>query len=455
VGGRLLTPYLPHGLLLERSADGFDIYEPSDRAITGLLTLPSVTGGRLNLTDLNVPSNGRFTQQDLLLLWDAGAELSRWKARTALARESGTFGHPDVTGISDQIRDWRSLEQCAHDAAVMIGNWPTNLDRRVAWLPIGVPGGVEDLLVTAQEASERGLLSEETDGNNLTHSARWVGQRRPLHSVTVTAMAWAVIQTVRQTIPSDQMSLIRSVVDPIVTVAQLAGSPNGSPDPDPSSWPIAFINFVTSCTRAIADLQSSSRGTGVLPLLDTDELYEAWLAVETRDALDNCLGSRTNPTRPGSLATWEREDIVYDLWVKPTISRGGRLFGEATFFALVAEFLTPDLMITASRDNETTAHILDAKSWAVLLPEQALEQSAKYLYGIRRSAENLRVPAITGVDLVTCAGARMPPSPELSRVRVTTSTPTKDKSALHLRVRTIADFLAKEIATRERSASDY
>lgn len=453
IDGRLLTPFLPHGLVLEQSAGGFDIYEPVDRSITGQLTLPSLIEGRLKLTDLNVPSNGRFSQEDLHLLWDAGAELSLWKSRMALARQEGTFGRPEMVGTTDRLRDWRSLAQCAHDAAVLIGHWPTRLDRRAMWLPLGVPGGVEDLPLTAQQASERGHVVEEGDVLAITQSARWVGDRQALRSVSVTAMAWAVIQVIHKTLPSEQMQLIKSMVNPIATVAQLAAAPAGYRDPDPSSWPIPFIEFVTSCTRVIADLQSSERGRGVVPLLDTDELYEAWLAVETRNALDTHLGEQV-VVLSDALAAWERDDIVYELWVKPSISRAGRSFGNAAFLTLVAEHLAPDLVLAASRDDETTVHILDAKSWAAMLPEQALEQSAKYLYGIRRDSEELQVPAITGVDLVTCAPAPMAPRTAASRVRVIAATPTKNSDILHARVRTVADLLADEIDSRERLASE-
>lgn len=453
IDGRLLTPFLPYGLVLEQGAGGFDIYEPAGRSITGQLTLPSVIEGRLSLAELNVPSNGRFSQEDLHLLWEAGAELALWKARMARARQTGTFGHPEVAGTVDQLRDWRSLAQCAHDAAVLIGRWPTRLDRRATWFPIGVPGGVEDLPLTVQHASERGHVVEEDGVLALTQSARWVGDRQALRSVSVTAMAWAVIQVLRQTVPPEQMTLIKSMVNPIATVAQLAAAPAGYRDPDPSSWPIPFIEFVTSCTRVIADLQSSERGKGVVPLLDTDELYESWLAVETRDALDAHLGDQI-VVRSDALAAWERGGIVYELWVKPSINRIGRSFGNAIFLALVAELLAPDLVLTASRRDETTVHVLDAKSWATMLPEQALEQSAKYLYGVRRESAEVQVPAITGVDLVTCAPAPTAPRTATSRVRVITATPTKNLDTLHARVKAIADALADELDVHERLVSD-
>lgn len=406
------------------------------------------------MTDLNVPSNGRFSQEDLHLLWVAGAELARWQARVALARRTGTFGSPQVGGTAEQLRDWRSLELCAHDAAALVNRWPTRLDRRSTWLPIGVPGGVEDVPLTAQEATERGHVVEQDDAPAITQSARWVGDRQPLHSASVAAMAWAVIQVVRQTVPRAEMGIIKSLINPIASVAQLAATPAGHRDPDPSSWPIPFITFVSSCLRAIADLQSSEHGHGVVPLLDTDELYEAWLAIQARDALDAHLG-RQIMSRSDSLAAWERDDILYELWVKPALARSGRTFGARNYLALVAELLTPDLILSASRDDETAMHVLDAKSCAQMLPEQALEQSAKYLYGIRRETDVLQVPAIAGVDLVTCASAPTTPRPDASLVRVLSATPTRGSNVLRSRVAEITESLASEVEARERQASAY
>ncbi len=406
------------------------------------------------MTDLIVPSNGRFSQEDLHLLWAAGAEIARWQARVALARQKGTFGTPEMAGTTERLRDWRSLEVCAHDAAALIDRWPTRLDRRFTWLPIGVPGGIEDVPLTAQEATERGYVIEQDDAFAITQSARWVGHRQPLQSASVAAMAWAVIQTVQETVPRAQMPFVKSLVNPIATVAQLAAAPTGHRDPDPTSWPVPFVMFVASCMRVIADLHSSEGGHGVLPLLDTDELYEAWLAIEAREALNAHLGQQIM-SGSDALAAWEQDDILYELWLKPTIPRTGRTFGATNYLALVAEFLTPDVVLSASRDDESAVHVIDAKSWALMLPEQALEQSAKYLYGIRRETTAKHVPAITGVDLVTCALPPTAPRVDISRLRVLVATPTKGSGLLRSRIADIADLLATEIEVRERLASAY
>lgn len=372
----------------------------------------------------------------------------------AMARATGTFGSPEMVGVSSLMRDWRSLETCAHDAATLLDQWPTRVDRRSTWLPIGVPGGVEDVPLTAQEASERGFIVEAHQAVTITQSARWVGDRQFLRSSTVGAVAWAVIQVVRGSVPAGQMNMVRPLLNPIAAVAQMAAAPTGHRDPDPSSWPRQFITFVASCMRAIADLQSSARGHGVVPLLDTDELYEAWLAIQAREALDLHLGPQI-VLGTDAIGAWERDDVVYQLWIKPTIPRSGRLIGTSSYAALVAELLTPDVMLSAARDNETAIHILDAKSWATMLPEQALEQGAKYLYGIRREADLGQVPAITGVDLVTSALPLATPAPETSRIRVLSSTPTRETDLLRDRVADVADLLANEIEARERLASSH
>ncbi len=405
--GRMLTPYLPYGLVIEPApAGGFVIVEPPDRCLAGQLTLPYLDQRRLAFVDLFIPSNGRFTQEDLRLLWATDAELAAWRAaRFALARRDGDFGKPEVAGHGLQISDWRSVTACAHDAARLLNSWPSNLDRRMSWLPVGVPGGTEDLPMTERQGERRGHVLERDGAWTVTQSARWLGERRPLVSVTISTLALAVAQLARASVPPEQLSPVRPLLEPLALVTRIAAAPVGSGDPDPSSWPVTFAAFAASCVITIAELQSSQRGEGVVPLLDTDEPYEAWLAVQVRAALDERFGPWSRPDSD-ALAGWEHEDTVYELWLKPAISNDGRVFGSGSFQAVVAEVLTPDLVLSATRGDKTGLLVLDAKAWAQMLPEDVLAQSAKYLYGIRRSRNAHAVPALAGVDLVTCATAQ-------------------------------------------------
>jgi hypothetical protein len=431
------------------------ILEPPDRGLAGQLTLPYLAGRRLEFVDLLIPSNGRFSQEDLRLLWEAGAELASWRtARLALARPEGDYGQPESVGVSQLVRDWRTLMACAHDAATLLGRWPTSLDRRMSWLPVGVPGGAEDLPMTERQAERRGYVLEQGGTSVVSQSARWFGKPRPLVSTAVAALALTVVQLVRASVPDEQLPLIRLLMDPLTQVARVAAAPAGYRDPDPSSWPVAFASFAASCMVAIAELQSSERGEGVVPLLDTDELYEAWLAIQVRAVLDERFGAWRMPGS-GALSAWEHDDTLYELWLKPGISREGREFGSESFRAVVAELLTPDLVLTATRGDETELMVLDAKAWAQMLPEDVLTQSAKYLYGIRRTRDVLAVPALAGVGLVTCARPPSVSGGELAKVAVSCATPTNGVNALHARVGGIIDELAASLAERERHVSSY
>lgn len=452
----MLTPYLPYGLVIEPAPPGdFVILEPPDRCLAGQLTLPYLDGRRLAFADLLIPSNGRFTQDDLRLLWQAGAELAAWRAaRLALPRREGDFGQPEATGTSPLIRDWRSLLTCAHDAANLLNRWPTRLDRRTTWLPVGIPGGTEDLPMTERQAERRGYVMDRSNMLTITESARWLGERRPLVSTAVSALALAVVQLVKASVPAEQLPLIRPLLDPLALVARTAAAPAGYRDPDPSSWPVPFAAFAASCMMTIAEIQSSQRGEGVVPLLDSDELYEAWLAVQVREALDEHFGAWRVPDSD-ALAAWEHDNTVYELWLKPGISRDGRTFGSESFQAIVAELLTPDLLLSATRGDETELMILDAKAWAQMLPEDVLTQSAKYLYGIRRADNLATVPALAGVDLVTCARPPTISGNDLTKVSVRGATPTTGVDELHTRISAIVDQLAASLAERERHASAY
>lgn len=453
--GRLLTPLLPYGLELEPSGDDLVIYEPPDRVLAGTLTLPQLVGRDVDFVELTIPSNGRFSQEDLRLLWEAGAELSSWRqARMAMAHDAGTFGAPEVTGTVETLRDWRSLAACANDAAALLASWPSVLDRQQVWLPVGVVGGVEDLLGTERSAESRGALHEHDTQLLVSQSARWRGVRRNLTSFTISTLATTIIDVVRASLPEDQVGMLRPVLDPIATVARVAAAPAGFRDPDPSSWPAPSVAFAAACMRTLAELHSTRRGTGVVPFLDTDELYEAWLAIAVRRVLDARFGLWSVP-QSGALASWASDDATIELWIKPAIARDGTDIAGTRLHALLAEALAPDLLLTVTRGEVAAFAVIDAKSWTSMLPEQALGQSAKYLYGIRRSDDPTLVPAVAGVDLVTCAVAPRLGVSDISRVRVVSATPTSGLGGLDDRIGEITDQLIASLIEREHTASEF
>jgi hypothetical protein len=439
-------------MMSQSDANHFVIVEPSDKSLAGRLALPLVSdSGQIEFADLDVPSSGVFTQDDLEHLWEAGRELADWRARAALATSAADPADPEVRGPASVIASWRTLADCAHDAGVLLGRWPQVLDRRSTWLPVGIPGGFEDLERTERDADQLGYASDEF---GVMQSARWVGTTKTLPSTAVTIMAHTVLQLVRSTVNLEDERRLFPLLSPIGQVAARAASTRAHQDPDPSSWPLAFTSFVASCMRVIVELAVSKRGGGALPLLDTSELYEAWLAVTTRALLDQRLGAWTS-TGSGALAAWEANDTRFELWVKPSFSRTPCQVGSELFFGVVADLLTPDLLLSASRGEHTELAALDAKAWRLLLPEDALTQSAKYLYGIRRVSEPDTVPALAGVDLVTCAHAPAVHAGELARIGVVTATPTAGLANLDSRIRGILEQLTTSLTTRERQASTY
>lgn len=454
--GRLLRPTLPHGLTYEASAAGdLRIHEPADRSLAGRLTMPCTVEGTLTFVDLHVPSNGRFNQLDLRLLWEAGAELARWRsARSAQLDPAASFGAPHALGEVDQLRDWRSLAACAGYAKALLSRWPASLDRRPIWLPLGVPGGSEDVPMTGREVERQGFVAEREGVLAVTQSARWVGERRPLVSGTIAALAQQVIRKAETTVGGSEAIRLRPWLAPIEAVGKAASAPTAHRDPDASSWPSSFREFASACFRVIVDLESQDRGTGVVPLLDTDELYEAWLAIQVRDAMNRKLGAHDMPASD-ALASWSADEILFELWVQPRVPKGkGRRFGLTQFMSVVATLLTPDLVISASRDEETALLVLDAKSWSSMTPEQVLEQSAKYMYGIRRYDDAQTVPALASVDLVTSATTPAISHGPSSHVQVTTATPTAGLEALSARVTSLVSELTLALEERERLASE-
>ena len=282
-----------------------------------------------------------------------------------------TLGCPKLQARGLGSATGGGLRACAHDAANLLSRWPTRLDRRMSWLPVGMPGGTEDLPMTERQVERRGYLwnakarrlSRRAPAGSV-NAARWYPRPSPCWRRRSSSLSGQVCQL-------SNSLFFRPLLDPLALVARVAAAPAGYRDPDPSSWPVVFAAFSASCMVAIAELQSSERGEGVVPLLDTDELYEAWLAVQVRAALDDRFGAWKSPGSD-ALAAWEHDDTLYELWLKPGISRDGRRFGSESFQAVVAEQLTPDLVLSSTRGDETELMVLDAKAWAQMLPEDVL-----------------------------------------------------------------------------------
>lgn len=101
------------------------------------------------------------------------------------------------------------------------------------------------------------------------------GYSRPWVSGTVAAIARELVRLVAEATGPDDQQALAHLVRPIAEVGAMAQPQPGAADPDPSSWPTAFGSFVGLGLRAIAELSARERGSGAVPLLDTDELYEA------------------------------------------------------------------------------------------------------------------------------------------------------------------------------------
>jgi len=449
--GRPLTPLLPYGLRIEPLGEDFLVSEPPDRSFAGRLILPFVCDDGLAMFDLDVPSSGNFTHEDLNALWLAGRELASWRSRRALATTSDAFATPTVAGQAPVLADWHALELCARDADLLLRNWPTKIGRHLRWVPVGVGGGFEDLAHTEREIGRYGYFAVSSTGSPTpTRSARWFGQSEPVTLGAVSVMAERVSSLVATTTGETDRQMVDELVRPIHEVSALAASPAGSSDADPSSWPPAFLRFVTSCMQVLADLEARTRGEEAVPLLDTDELYEAWLAIRVRESISQRLGTMSAP-QDGAIASWVDDAITYDLRVKPSFRRSTQL-GAHRYKAVVAAELVPDIVLSATRGDITEFSVLDAKAWSRMMPEDVLSECAKYLYGLRRIGSD-RLPSIASVSLVSCSPS--PGLPDASEVKVgfVHATPTIGEDSLRSAIEQILADLAEAIERREQEAS--
>lgn len=452
IPGRLLAPALPHDLILSAIDESdYIVVEPPERSLAGRLTLPFVSSaGTFALFDFDVPSSGNFTQEDLDKLWQAGRELAEWRARKAQASKAADYAEATVVGMAAVLGDWHSLARCSDDARVLLASWPRRLSRREVWLPLSMPGGIENVERTELEAERRGFATAD---RGVTMTSRWVGTSEFVKSPTVATMAQTVLELVHSTVSSSDLPNLAPVLVPIRMVATRSAAPSHHRDPDPSSWPQGFVAFVSSCIRVISELTATRRGSGARPFLDTFELYEAWLAIEVKQIIDEIhedWGAASD-----AFASWAHDDIVYELWIKPALSAMPRRLGSEDFIAVIADVLRPDLIISATRDHHTELAVLDAKAWSGMLPEDALTQSAKYLWAIRSASDPHRVPTACAVDLVTSALRPALQNQALGMIEVTSATPTRGAATLGVRIRSLINHLESRIIDRERESSSY
>lgn len=451
VGGRPLTPLLPYGLRIEAFAEDFVIVEPTDRSFAGRLVLPFLKDGEVQMFDLDVPSSGNFSHDDLDELWLAGQELASWQARRAIAVPTGAFASPTAVDRASVLADWHALEDCSRQARALLRDWPRRMGRALRWMPVGVGGGFEDLDRTERDVGRLGYLATSTDGDAVvTRSARWFGLPEPLALGAVAVMAENVVALVTSTVTRDELPLLSGLLAPIQHVATMATNFAGLTDPDPSSWPTPFLLFVASCMQVLAELEAHQRGDRAIPLLDTDELFEAWLAVRVREVISRRL--RTAPAvSPGAIASWVDDEITYDLRLKPAIRRQTQL-GAHKYRALVATELVPDVVVSATRGAITELAVLDAKAWTQMRSEQVLSESAKYLYGLRRTDDDT-LPALMSVCLVSCAPKPEMPDSVDAKVDFVWATPTLGVDILVSTVWGITTALAGAVEAREQEAS--
>jgi hypothetical protein len=451
VEGRPLTPLLPYDLRIEPHGDDFQIVEPAARSFAGRLALPFVHGDKIAMLDIDVPSSGTFSQDDLYALWLAGQELATWRARRALATTSGASATPEIASQAPVLADWHALEQCSRQASLLLREWPTLVGRHSRWLPVGIGGGFADLDRTEREVSRRGYITKRAgDQLAITRSARWFGKPEAATLGAASEMASRVITLVERTVRDRDRDLLEPLTRPIREVWFRAATPAGKADPEPSSWSTSFLRFVALCIQVLAELEARTSGGASIPFLDTDELYEAWLAVQVREIASGWLEAASEVS-DGAVASWCDDAITYDLRLKPSFRRSSPL-GAHNYRALVADELVPDIVISATRGIITEFAVLDAKAWFRVEPENVLSESAKYLYGIRRVDDDA-LPAIASVDLVSCAMKPEMPGADDARIGFVHATPTSGGEILTKAVERIFSTLSSSIEAREQEAS--
>jgi hypothetical protein len=108
---------------------------------------------------------------------------------------------------------------------------------------------------------------------------------------------------------------------------------------------------------------------------------------------------------------WFLPDGRVEVWVQPRFPLGGAFtVGCARFQSVLGDELRPDVVVAVSRQTRTRLLVVDAKDRASLDGSTLATESAKYLWGIRRShdaaagSSPAEVSAIEAVLLVAPDG---------------------------------------------------
>lgn len=404
ISGQLLPVSVPRSVALKDSPGRIDLVESSDGTLEccGRISLVALRDDNVfSVSHIDVPPPDPFSSPDLREMWEA-------RNRLDLKQRPPTSG--DATWFATVLRprtDVRMdrLPSAIASARMLLSRWPTTPATHSQVLPLGQPGGREDLRSTDILASQRGTTLHQNRPLP-AETARVFGSavRRTCGSVAMLAellrfQADILLRT-PEAIPVEHDR--RAVLAPLAAVAVAAQIPKGTVDGPPSTWPTGMQKFYSLASIALAELEILGSGADTAPLSELWDLYQAWVAEAILGLMVSQLGPPIATSTSSLLGRWVSGRVELELHYTPLIpSRPGKsksISGAKLHAAIGA--LEPDVVIAARNlhTGQVKLLVIDPKKRKYLDSGALTVESSKYLWGIRGDANLL------GVVLVAPSG---------------------------------------------------
>lgn len=376
---RLILDYIPE--------DGVD-------KVCGFYSIPFVDGtGGVSVHQLWVAPPPPFSDEEVRLMWDAILDLDM--GVPAGLRLQGSIGARTDTRrlrAGEHPRD-ELLASLTRSAAELLANWPQRDVFVHHWRPVGLAGGVEDVLQTVRHGWRAGV------GGVSAATGRMLPERSARRSLN--ADGWSLSAVARLANAVGDVVAREYENGPALTVLehrlrlvanQALPSDCGAIDPPTSSWPKPLLHFAEVAWRF---LNRASDGTGPtpssLPLCEVWRLYERWTAAHVARSLTKWFGAPSARRKYGQ--SGERWLMVWNVVADRIVVEAQYAFGHSpgsglswrSHYRSVTAQLVPDVLMVLERENGGRALLLvDAKERSASFgTDDAAAAGAKYLWGIR------------------------------------------------------------------------
>lgn len=341
----------------------------------------------VNFIDLPPPRG--LTQDGIDQMWRALSDLppaARASVRRAALWESGRS-----LRLSEIAVDLPTFPNLLGITTHLLHNWPRKETATTSWRPLGVSGGVEDVIGTVRRLHTIPVALHS--GRTLpSRTLRRHGDTVPWTTRAVSDMALTVSNRIRQSPKLVGMD-IGSLLAPLNALSERARAPRGVAEVSPSSWPPPLRDWMRVASQVLSEVEATRARKGHAPLCQMHELYESWVSSEFLNAAkarfgepleDSVLTGDARYGKPTFYTRWMTERGLFEIWVQAAFSETAQpLDGKVVS---VTSELIPDVVISGPKGLIG----IDAKftSRPQVTSPVVSATGSKYLWGLRNSTDS-------------------------------------------------------------------